>query len=350
MRVCILGSIVDNPARDTRVAIVLLSRIAVLCRDDQDRPPGLEALPAAVVYTDAAGLPEAIRDADALFVWDFFSPALRSAWPAAERLRWVHVAAAGVDAVLFDELVDSEVEVTNARGVFDQPIAEYVLAAILAHAKQLYLSRDLQRHHVWQHRETRTLAGQRVLIVGTGGIGRATARLLRAAGLQVRGAGRRPVTDDPDFGTVVPSAELADQLADVDHLVLAAPLTPQTTRMINSEVLAALPPGAHLINVGRGQQVDEAALLQALESGRGLTATLDVFATEPLGNDHPFWDRDDVIISPHLSGDTIGWRDRLAAQFVELASRWLAGQPLINIVDKRLGYSSSGHSQRKESR
>lgn len=318
---------------------MVLPRIAVLCRDDQDRPPGLDAIPAELVYTAAAGLPEAIRDADALFLWDFFSPALRSAWPAAGRLRWIHVAAAGVDAILFAELVDSDVVVTNARSIFDQPIAEYVLTAIGAHAKQLHLSRDLQRDHVWQHRETRALAGQQVLIIGTGGIGRATARLLRATGLRVRGAGRVPVADDPDFGAVVASAELADHLGDVDQLVLAAPLTAETSGMINSAVLAAMKPGSQLINVGRGQLVDEQDLLQALDSGRGLTATLDVFGTEPLQVDHPFWDRDDVIISPHLSGDTVGWRDRLAAQFAELAILWLQGEPLINIVDKRLGYS-----------
>ena len=347
---CILRSIVDNPARVTSVAIVLLSRIAVLCRDDQDRPPGLEALSADIVYTDAAGLPGAIQRAEALLLWDFFSPALRSAWPAAERLRWIHVAAAGVDAILFDELVESEVEITNARGVFDRPIAEYVLAAILAQAKQLHLSRELQRNRVWQHRETRELAGQQALIIGTGGIGRTTARLLRSVGLQVRGVGRRAVGDDPDFGTIVAGSDLAGQLADVDHLVMAAPLTPQTAGMINAEVLAALKPGAHVINVGRGQEVDEAALLQALESGRGLTATLDVFCTEPLPSDHPFWDRDDVIISPHLSGDSVGWRARLAAQFVDLATRWLEGRPLINIVDKRLGYSrpDAGHPKGRQ--
>jgi phosphoglycerate dehydrogenase-like enzyme len=103
----------------------------------------------------------------------------------------------------------------------------------------------------------------------------------------------------------------------------------------------ALKPGAHLINIGRGQQVDEQALLEALCSGRGITATLDVFATEPLPDDHPFWARDDVIISPHLAGDTEGWQDRLAAQSVEIAGRWLAGRPLINIVDKERGYSRS---------
>lgn len=345
MRVCTPGSIVDNPARNTSVAVVVHPRIAVLCRDEHDRPPGLDRLPADLVYSDAAGLPTAIRDAEVLFLWDFFSPALRSAWPYAQRLRWIHVASAGVDAILFDELVRSEVVLTNARGIFDQPIAEYVLAAILAEVKQLHRSRELQRQHRWQHRETRSVAGQCALIVGTGGIGRATARLLRAAGLQVRGAGRRPIADDPDFGTVIASDDLARHLEDVDHLVMAAPLTPQTTGMINAAVLGAMKPGAHLINIGRGSQVDEAALLDALGSGRGITATLDVFGTEPLPDDHPFWDRQDVIISPHLSGDTEGWRDRLAAQFVDLATRWLDGRPLINVVDKELGYSRPEEGQ-----
>jgi phosphoglycerate dehydrogenase-like enzyme len=257
------------------------------------------------------------------------------------------VAAAGVDAILFDDLVASDVVVTNARGIFDRPISEYVLAAILAEAKQLHRSRDLQRQRTWQHRETRSIAGQQVLIIGTGGIGRATARLLRAAGMRVRGAGRHPIDDDRDFDTVVASADLVEHVDDVDHLVMAAPLTPETTGMINSAVLAAMKPGSHLINIARGPQVDEDALLAALRSGRGITATLDVFQTEPLAVDHPFWDRDDVIISPHLSGDTEGWHDRLAAQFAELASRWLQGRPLINIVDKELGYTHD-HSPRWE--
>jgi phosphoglycerate dehydrogenase-like enzyme len=316
-------------------------RIAVLCRD-HDRPPGLDALPADVVYTDASGLPTAIAGCDALLLWDFFSSGLRSAWPYANRLRWIHVASAGVDAILFDELVVSDVVLTNARGIFDRPIAEYVLAAVLAHAKQLHASRDLQRQRVWQHRQTRSIAGQQALVVGTGGIGRATARLLRAAGMQVRGAGRRPIADDPDLGTVVASDELGRHVADVDHLVVAAPLTRQTAGMIDAEVLAAMKPGAHVINIGRGPQIDETALLEALDSGRGITATLDVFATEPLPVDHPFWVRDDVIISPHLAGDTEGWRDRLAAQFVQIAGRWLDGRPLINVVDKDRGYSRSG--------
>jgi phosphoglycerate dehydrogenase-like enzyme len=321
----------------------MVQQIAVLCRDDHDRPPGIEALAdrAQLTYATADTLPQAIEDADALFLWDFFSPAVRAAWPHATRLQWIHVAAAGVDAILFDELVASDVRLTNARGIFDQPIAEYVLATVLAQAKQLYRSYELQRDRRWEHRETRSIAGQHAMVVGTGGIGRATARLLRAAGMRVTGAGRRPRTDDQDFGTVVGSDRLAEHLGDVDHIVLVAPLTSQTRGMIDSAVLSAVKPGTHLINVGRGQLVDDDALLAALRSGRLSAASLDVFSTEPLPDDHPFWHEPGVLISPHLSGDAIGWHDRLAAQFVEIAERWLAGLDLINIVDKQRGYSAS---------
>ena len=125
------------------------------------------------------------------------------------RLEWIHITAAGVDTLLFDELRDSDVVVTNARGVFDRPMAEYVLGAVIAHAKDSRNSFDLQRRHEWQHRETRSITGATALVVGTGGIGREIAKLLRAAGLEVRGAGRRAVADDPDFGEVVASDNLA---------------------------------------------------------------------------------------------------------------------------------------------
>lgn len=317
--------------------------MAVLCRDDHDRPPGLEPVADRLDFrfTDAAGLPAALAGADGLFVWDFLSSAVRDAWPAADRLQWLHIAAAGVDPVIFDELAASEVVLTNARGIFDQPIAEYVLAMILAQAKQLHRTRELQRARRWQHRETLSIAGQQVLVVGTGGIGRAIARILTAVGMEVRGAGRRTATDDPDFGEVVSSADLERHVGDVDHLVMIAPLTPQTTGMINASVLAALQPGAHLINVGRGPSVDEDAVLHAIRSGQLGAASLDVFCTEPLPDDHPFWERPEVVISPHMSGDTIGWHQRLVDQFVRNAQRWLDGQELINIVDKQRGYSAA---------
>jgi phosphoglycerate dehydrogenase-like enzyme len=313
--------------------------LAVLCAGDS-RPPHMSAVEERmdVRYTDAAGLAGAVRGADALFLWDFFSTAVRGVWEHADRLRWIHVAAAGVDRLLFDELVASDVVVTNARGVFDRPIAEFVLMSILAHAKDAHRSQELQAARAWEHRETTTVAGQNALVVGTGAIGRETARLLRAVGMQVRGAGRTARDGDPDFGTVVASADLAEHVGWTDHLVVVAPLTEQTLGMVDAQVLAAMKPTAYLVNVGRGPCVVAADLLEALAAGRIAGAALDVFESEPLPPDHPLWSARGVTVSPHMSGDAVGWLDTLARQFADNAERFLDGRPLVNVVDKRLGF------------
>lgn len=314
-------------------------RVVVLTTEAAAAPHNIARLEelADVVRTDARGLPEAIRGAQILFVWDFFSGALQQAWPHADALEWVHVAAAGVDSLLFEELRESQVVVTNAHGAFDTPIAEYVLASILAHDKQLHRSKALQRESVWQHQETQRTAGQHALVIGTGGIGRAVARLLRAVGLEVRGAGRTP-REDPDFGAVVASADLAEHIGWADHVVLIAPLTEDTRGLASAEVLAQMKPTAHLVNVGRGALVDESALIEALRSGGIAAASLDVFTQEPLPQDSPLWQLDNVHVSAHMSGDAVGWRETLADQFEENLARRCAGDELINQVDKRRGY------------
>ncbi len=326
--------------------------IAVLCADKDDRPPHVAPLEARAElrYTDNAGLAEAVDGAQALLLWDFFSTAVQDIWSHAGDLQWIHVAAAGVDRLLFDDLVESEVVVTNARGVFDRPIAEFVLACVLAHAKQLHKSYDLQRERSWQHRETESVYGQRVLIVGTGAIGRETARLLSAVGVRVCGAGRTARSGDSDFGEVVASSRLTQHVGDADHVVVAAPLTDQTLRLLDAEVFAAMKPSAHVVNVGRGVIIDEKALLSALASGQIAAASLDVFATEPLPAESPMWSTPGVFVSPHLSGDARGWLDTLGHQFVDNAVRWLDGDELFNVVDKRLGFvPSSGAGRAKGS-
>lgn len=317
-------------------------RVVVLVAEGQPRPYNLAAIEAHadVVLTDAAGLPDAARGAEVLFLWDFFSSALKDAWPNADSLQWVHVAAAGVDAMMFEELRTSEVVVTNAHGTFDKPIAEFALASILAQDKQLHRSKSLQQQSAWQHRELTRTEGSRALVVGTGGIGRATARLLRAVGLEVRGIGRTAREDDPDFGTVYPSADLAAHAPWADHMVLIAPLTEQTRHMVDGSILEAMKDSAHLINVGRGALVDEAALVQALREGRIAAASLDVFSEEPPPSTHPFWTMDNVHMSAHMCGDVIGWRDALADQFLDNLKRWSAGGKLANLVDKERGYVS----------
>ena len=320
--------------------------MTVLCAADQDPPAGLDTLAPRIElrYATAATLPDAIEDADGLFLWDFFSPAVREAWGRATRLRWIHVAAAGIDTLLFPELVDSDVVVTNARGVFDRPIAEYVLGAILAVAKDTRRNYRLQDERRWLHRETARVAGSHALVIGTGAIGRAIARLLRAVDVEVRGAGRTARTGDPDFGTVVPTDRLVDHVGWADHVVVVAPLTASTAGMIDADVLAAMRPGSHLVNVGRGPLVDEDALIEALSSGHLGAASLDVFAVEPLPATSPLWELPNVAISAHMSGDVVGWTDQLAEQFVDNATRWLDGRPLANVVDKRKGYVTDSGS------
>jgi phosphoglycerate dehydrogenase-like enzyme len=325
-----------------RLLVVLYDRpvLTVLCGSGGGRPPHMQSVEQrmTVRYTDAGGLATAVHGADALFLWDYFSTAVRDVWAQADSLSWIHVAAAGVDKLMFEELTQSEVTVTNARGVFDRPIAEFVLASLLAHAKDLHHSHDLQLARVWKYRETFTLAGTTALVVGTGAIGREIARLLRVVGVQVRGAGRSAREGDPDFGTVIASGELADQVGWADAVVVIAPLTEQTRGLIDAKILKAMKPSAYLVNVGRGPCVVEADLLAALESGQIAGAALDVFENEPLATEHPLWSAPGVTVSPHMSGDAIGWLDTVAHQFVDNALRWLDGEPLLNVVDKRLGF------------
>jgi len=314
--------------------------VAVLCARVADRPPHLEPLADRMEFrfVDRAGLADALPGAQVLLLWDFRSDALADRWEYADSLRWIHIVAAGVDRLLFDELIASEVAVTNAQGIFDRPIAEFVLASILARAKQTRESHDLQLRQQWQHRETASIAGDTVLIVGTGAIGREIAGLLRAVGMQVRGAGRSPRTGDPDFGAVLASDRLVEHAGWADHLVVAAPLTDRTRGLVDAEVFTAMKPTAHLINVGRGPIVDEIALLKALRGKQIAAASIDVFADEPLPADSPAWSTPGLIITPHMSGDVVGWRDALARQFVRNAQRWMDGAPLVNVVDKRLGF------------
>ncbi len=314
--------------------------ITILCPPDGGRPAGTELLEAdaELTFTDAAGLSDALRGAEALLLWDYFSEAVRDAWPSAGSLRWIHVAAAGVDKLLFPELVGSDVVVTNARGIFDRAMAEFVLGSILAVAKDIHLSHDLQTARTWHRRETRLISTETALVVGTGAIGRETARLLRAAGMDVRGAGRTARSGDPDFGEVVASADLIEHVGWADHVVVAAPLTEQTRGLISKDVLAAMKPGSHLVNVGRGPIVDETALVSALRDGPVEAASLDVFEVEPLPDESPLWTMPGVAVSAHMSGDYEGWREALARQFVDNARRWLSGEPPLNIVDKKRGF------------
>ncbi|MFC3998018.1 D-2-hydroxyacid dehydrogenase [Nocardiopsis sediminis] len=324
-------------------------RLVVLHGDDL--PPGHEAYDSdprlgGVDYVTADRLAEALPGADALFVWDLFSEAVTAAWPKADSLRWIHAATAGVDNLMFPGLVESDVVVTNSRGVFDQPMAEYVLGLVLSFAKGFPLTRDLQHDRVWRHRETERVGGRHALVIGTGPIGRAIARQLRAVGMTVEGAGRTVSDSDPDFGTVVASSfdtggpDLDTALPRADYVVVAAPFTSATRDLIGARALGRMRGTARLINVARGRIVVEDELIEALRGGVIAGAALDVFAAEPLPGSSPLWDLPGVIVSPHMSGDVVGWRRELVELFADNLDRFLDGREPRNIVDKRRGYVS----------
>lgn len=315
-----------------------LPLVGIVVAQGDALPPGLDALDGRARLAVARTLAEfdsVIEQADALAVYDFRTRLLHDAdWRRARNLRWIHAASAGVDAVLPPAVVESAIVVTNSRGVFDQPIAEYVLGIMLLVVKHFRETLRLQAAHQWQHREARMLRGNRLLVVGTGSIGRTIAELARSAGMEVEGIARE-AREEPPFGLVRAADALPERLPAADFVVIAAPLTRETENMFDAAAFAAMRPHAWLINIGRGPIVDEAALLDALRAGRLAGAALDVFEREPLPPGHPFWDMENVFVSPHMAGDTEGWVARLSHLFVDNFERWRRGEPLRNMVDKR---------------
>ncbi|WP_304452738.1 D-2-hydroxyacid dehydrogenase [Nocardiopsis sp. YSL2] len=318
-----------------------------------DLPPGHERIDAdprlgEVVYTTADGLDAALPGTHALLVWDLFSEALAASWPKADSLTWVHAATTGVDNLMFPGLVESGTVVTNSRGVFDEPIAEYVLGQVIAFAKDFHRTWHLQQERRWQHRETERVSGKRALVIGTGPIGRHIARKLSAVGMDVRGGGRVARSGDADFGTVAEASlaergadggtTLAAELPEADYVVIAAPLTDATEGLVDHRFLDLMKPTARLINVARGPIVVESDLATALERRDIDGAALDVFEREPLKAVSPLWGLPGSLVSPHMSGDVVGWRDELVDLFLDNLARYLDGRELFYVVDKTRGY------------
>ncbi|MFE7773076.1 D-2-hydroxyacid dehydrogenase [Streptomyces sp. NPDC057445] len=315
--------------------------VPILLVLEADPPPRLGPLTgqAHIRYTDDRSLAEELPHADALLVWDFTSDAVRRAWPGpGPRPRWVHTPSAGVDRLLTPEFAASDTVLTNARGIFEEPIAEYTAALVLAMAKDLPGTLELQRQRRWRHREGLPVAGSRAVVVGAGPIGLAIARTLRALGVVVAVTGRTARQGVHGAG------ELDGLLPRADWVVCAAPLTDATRGMFDARRLGLMRPSARFVNVGRGALVVEDELVTALTERRIAGAALDVFAHEPLEPGSRLWDVPGLIVSPHMSGDTVGWRDRLGAQFVELFALWAAGKPMPNVVDKKRGYVPSHDS------
>jgi len=267
------------------------------------------------------------------------------------RLRWLQVPSAGVDH-LFERAPWERLKVTNGRGVYVVPMAEHVIGAALAAVQRTESRRHLQAEHRWpasiEPYESIGLRSRTMVIVGYGSVGRETARLASAFGVRVvavksqveqrsdRGTFRQPGTGDPEG--LIPERfvgpEALEEVARVaDFLVVTAPLTSRTRGVISRRVLEALPPHAWLINVARGGLVDEGALIELLRAGRLGGAALDVFVEEPLAADSPLWTLPNSIVTPHVSGDAPDKWDVLTDLICENVRRWLAGEPLLNMVD-----------------
>jgi phosphoglycerate dehydrogenase-like enzyme len=274
----------------------------------------------------------------------FSSQITREQFLAARRLRWIHSPSAGIGGMLFPELVASPVVLTNSRGMAADTMAEHVLAVTLALFRRLPQAWRSQAAREWAQDAiglagTRTIGGTRVLVVGLGAIGTAVATRMAALGAVVSGIRRRAAGPTPaGVAHVAAPGALPELLPSADVVVLSAPHTRETRHLIGARELAAMSQDAVLVNVSRGGLVDEAALADALARGRLAGAALDVFQEEPLPPDSPFWTLPNVLITPHTSGFRPDHWDAAISLFGENLRRFEAGEPLLNVVDKRAGY------------
>lgn len=258
-------------------------------------------------------------------------------------LRWLHTESAGIDHLLIPTLLSRDLIMTNSAGVHAIPIAEFVLAYMLDRAKCLSKFRLAQQQHRWlSYPEVETLGlqelmGATVLIIGAGGIGQAIATRAQAFGMRVWGSCLHP-RSLPGFDLVVGAEEWRKLLPEVDYLVLATPLTPQTKHLINANVLKSMQASAYLINIARGRIIDENALIHALQNGWIAGAALDAFTIEPLPTDSQLRSLPNVFMTPHCSGISQQMQQRVIGLFLENLALYQAGKPLRNIVDKAAGY------------
>jgi phosphoglycerate dehydrogenase-like enzyme len=286
-------------------------------------------------------VPEEIADTDVFIGWSLRPPQ----FVAAKKLQWIHSPAAAVHQLMFPELIRSNVIVTNSTGIHGVVVAEHAIAVLLALAKRLPQAMQYQAKKFWaqdqlwhEHPRPREVADSTVAVIGMGSIGREFTARAKALGMKVIAVreNRSKGTDGAD--EVFISTELDQVLPRADYVLLCTPVTPATSGIINAERLSRMNPDAYLINVGRGPLVDEAALLQALKDRKIAGAALDVFNEEPLPADSPFWPLDNVLITPHTAAVTERLWERHYRLIAENLRRFLAGDPLLNQVDKIRGY------------
>ena len=321
-------------------------RLRVLYREDLVPPPmwpGDHAGP-----EDWSRTPEGEEEflamlAEAEVLYDFPRGHVRDLVEVAPKLRWVQGSMAGAGEVAQKAgLQETDVVVTTASGIYSGPLAEFVLMAMLGHAKDLDRLRRDKAEKIWRRGTTGTLEGKTLCVVGLGSIGRAIAERARPFGMRIVGVKRTVREDDPAWDSadeLYPTADLRNALAEADFVAVTLPGTPETKHLLDAEAIASIKSGAYFANVGRGSVVDEAALVEALQNGHLSGAALDVFEVEPLPQESPLWELENVIVSAHTTDVVPELINAAQADlFCENLRRYLAGEELINVLDKRLLY------------
>jgi phosphoglycerate dehydrogenase-like enzyme len=318
--------------------------VLVLANPADPQLKKLASLPeeTSIAVGDAAqAFARTAAQAGVLFNWSESGLLFREVFTMCPQLRWVHSRAAGLDNLLFPEIVESPVPLTNGSGVFSPPLGEFVLGAMLYFAQDFRRLIRCQAARVWEARDIEEIAGRTVGIVGYGDIGRAVSTRAHALGMHVLALRRTgpPLSGvDPLIDQFYGPATRLEMIPRCDYLVVSAPLTPETRGLIGAAEFAAMQPHAVVINIGRGPVIDEAALIDALTTNRIRGAALDVFDTEPLPEGHPFYALENVLLSPHCADHTPDWLDRAMQFFLDQFERLRQGEPLLNVVDKRRGY------------
>jgi phosphoglycerate dehydrogenase-like enzyme len=321
--------------------------LLVISRPDHYALRNLDQLRGAseiFISDDQAELEKLAPEAEVILVTGATGPSfsLPKVWKQARSVRWVHALFAGVDKLIFPELADSPIPLTNARGVFKRSLAEFAVLGILFHTKKVRRLIDNQRERKWDDFYV-GFADRRVMgIVGYGEIGRECALLAKGLGLKIHALRRNPQASaaDPAVDRLFGPAQLLEMLAGIDFLLCCAPLTPQTRHMIGDAEFIVMKRTAIVMNIGRGPVIDEAALIRALQSKTIAGASLDVFEHEPLPRDSPLWGMENVLISPHCTDhtDEPDWLDLSMQVFIDNFHRYQKGDPLENVVDKKIGY------------
>lgn len=256
-------------------------------------------------------------------------------------LKWYQQWGAGADWLLeHPELAQKDFVLTNVSGIHEIPIGEQIMAYLLAFARGFPRAMRAQAVSTWSQKESKTfeLAEKTMLLLGTGAIGAYTAKLAEVFGIKVVGMRRNPEKSVEHIGEMVALDDLHTALPDADFIVLTLPLTKDTRHLIGEAELKRMKKSAILVNIGRGGLVDEPALVRALQEGTVAGAGLDVFETEPLPEDSPLWGLENVIITPHMAGDTPHYDERALEIFLDNLRRYTQGEPLTHVVDKQAGY------------